>query len=215
MWRPTTTESETHVVLFTAGFLGRGFDSRRLHHLIFSKLGLISIFRVHLRSMESCLSPSRGFCVTDASARTKCPTTGRIRRPIRKNKSQRSFRGNVSIPFGQLRLKTIVRFGHLVRSLPNVVRHRVELFADLFSGRALGLFDRRRLRLNLGTLGSSFFLQELPARESPRLSGHEIFTARPRGENHFSIVKKNACGIALVGEILRAATLHDDLVADL
>jgi hypothetical protein len=33
MRRPTTTESETHVVLFTAGFLGRGFDSRRLHHL--------------------------------------------------------------------------------------------------------------------------------------------------------------------------------------
>jgi hypothetical protein len=32
MRRPTTTESETHVVLFTAGFLGRGFDSRRLHH---------------------------------------------------------------------------------------------------------------------------------------------------------------------------------------
>src|SRR3984957_17322668 len=31
MRRPTTTESETHVVLFTAGFFGRGFDSRRLH----------------------------------------------------------------------------------------------------------------------------------------------------------------------------------------
>jgi hypothetical protein len=31
MRRPTITESETHVVLFTAGFLGRGFDSRRLH----------------------------------------------------------------------------------------------------------------------------------------------------------------------------------------
>jgi hypothetical protein len=31
MRRPTITESETHVVLFTAGFFGRGFDSRRLH----------------------------------------------------------------------------------------------------------------------------------------------------------------------------------------
>ena len=28
---PTTTESETHVGLFRAGFLGRGFNSRRLH----------------------------------------------------------------------------------------------------------------------------------------------------------------------------------------
>ena len=35
MRRPTITESETHVVLFTAGFLGRGFDSRRLHQFIF------------------------------------------------------------------------------------------------------------------------------------------------------------------------------------
>jgi hypothetical protein len=35
MRRPTITESETHVVLFTAGFLGRGFDSRRLHHCVF------------------------------------------------------------------------------------------------------------------------------------------------------------------------------------
>jgi hypothetical protein len=26
-------ESETHVVLFTAGFFGRGFDSRRLHQI--------------------------------------------------------------------------------------------------------------------------------------------------------------------------------------
>jgi len=34
MRRPTTTESETHVVLFTAGFLGRGFDSRRLHQKV-------------------------------------------------------------------------------------------------------------------------------------------------------------------------------------
>jgi hypothetical protein len=34
MRRPTITESETHVVLFTAGFLGRGFDSRRLHHYL-------------------------------------------------------------------------------------------------------------------------------------------------------------------------------------
>jgi predicted RNA binding protein YcfA (HicA-like mRNA interferase family) len=33
MRRPTTTESETHVVLFTAGFFGRGFDSRRLHQI--------------------------------------------------------------------------------------------------------------------------------------------------------------------------------------
>jgi len=33
MRRPTTTESETHVVLFMADFLGRGFNSRRLHHL--------------------------------------------------------------------------------------------------------------------------------------------------------------------------------------
>ncbi len=31
---PTTTESETHVVLFRAGFLGRGFNSRRLHQLM-------------------------------------------------------------------------------------------------------------------------------------------------------------------------------------
>jgi hypothetical protein len=34
MRRPTTTESETHVVLFMSGFLGRGFNSRRLHHLL-------------------------------------------------------------------------------------------------------------------------------------------------------------------------------------
>jgi len=33
MRRPTTTEPETHVVLFMAGFLGRGFNSRRLHHI--------------------------------------------------------------------------------------------------------------------------------------------------------------------------------------
>jgi hypothetical protein len=34
MRRLTITESETHVVLLTAGFLGRGFDSRRLHFFI-------------------------------------------------------------------------------------------------------------------------------------------------------------------------------------
>jgi len=34
MRRPTTTEPETHVGLFTAGFLGRGFDSRRLHQIL-------------------------------------------------------------------------------------------------------------------------------------------------------------------------------------
>src|ERR1039457_2924169 len=34
MRRPTITESETHVVLFTAAFLGRRFDSRLHHHHI-------------------------------------------------------------------------------------------------------------------------------------------------------------------------------------
>ena len=44
MRRPTITESETHVVLFTAGFLGRGFDSRRLHHYFYR---LISYLQKH------------------------------------------------------------------------------------------------------------------------------------------------------------------------
>jgi len=34
-------ESETHVVLFTAGFFGRGFDSRRLHHYFCMKINAI------------------------------------------------------------------------------------------------------------------------------------------------------------------------------
>src|SRR5260370_13533951 len=38
MRRPTNTEAETHVVLFTAGFLGRGFDSRRLHQILRTRI---------------------------------------------------------------------------------------------------------------------------------------------------------------------------------
>ena len=34
-------ESETHVVLFTAGFFGRGFDSRRLHQTFGMKIHAI------------------------------------------------------------------------------------------------------------------------------------------------------------------------------
>jgi hypothetical protein len=48
MRRPTTTESETHVVLFTAGFLGRGFDSRRLHQ-IYTSLGF-EMKKKHIKS---------------------------------------------------------------------------------------------------------------------------------------------------------------------
>ena len=32
------TEPDTHVVFAAANFLGRGFDSRRLHHSVFSRL---------------------------------------------------------------------------------------------------------------------------------------------------------------------------------
>jgi hypothetical protein len=50
MRRPTTTESETHVVLFTAGFFGRGFDSRRLHHHFYLCFHLVNslLFFVYL-----------------------------------------------------------------------------------------------------------------------------------------------------------------------
>jgi predicted RNase H-like HicB family nuclease len=34
-------EPDTHVVLFTAGFLGRGFDSRRLHQITHMKISVI------------------------------------------------------------------------------------------------------------------------------------------------------------------------------
>ncbi len=48
MGRPTTTESETHVVLFMADFLGRGFNSRRLHQLFFSNLPTTGRFGCNL-----------------------------------------------------------------------------------------------------------------------------------------------------------------------
>jgi hypothetical protein len=38
----------THVVLFIAGFLGRGFNSRRLHHFIsfsFNYIALLALIR--------------------------------------------------------------------------------------------------------------------------------------------------------------------------
>jgi len=70
MRRPTTTESETHVVLFTAGFLGRGFDSRRLHQN--SQAPYLSAARLEYRDVYSRDRNAAGFMRKRLPSFTAC-----------------------------------------------------------------------------------------------------------------------------------------------